>query len=34
MPFYEVIDEVIKPTLLTGTDTCTLANFHEGSNIL
>ncbi|KAE9522001.1 hypothetical protein AGLY_017606 [Aphis glycines] len=30
LPFYEVIDEVIKPTLLTGTDTCTLPNVHEG----
>ncbi|KAF0766272.1 Uncharacterized protein FWK35_00020237 [Aphis craccivora] len=26
LPFYEVIDEVIKPTLLTGTDRCTLQN--------
>ncbi|KAE9522407.1 hypothetical protein AGLY_017194 [Aphis glycines] len=26
LPFYEVIDEVIKPTLLTGTDRCTLLN--------
>ncbi|KAF0752700.1 E3 SUMO-protein ligase PIAS2-like [Aphis craccivora] len=26
IPFYEVIDEVIKPTLLTGTDRCTLLN--------
>ncbi|KAE9538038.1 hypothetical protein AGLY_006010 [Aphis glycines] len=30
LPFYEVIDEVIKPTLLTGTNTCTLAQFPEG----
>ncbi|XP_050060069.1 E3 SUMO-protein ligase PIAS1-like isoform X1 [Aphis gossypii] len=30
LPFYEVIDEVIKPTLLTGTDTCTLPNVHKG----
>ncbi|CAH1738758.1 unnamed protein product [Aphis gossypii] len=30
LPFYEVIDEVIKPTLLTGTDTCTLPNVNEG----
>ncbi|KAE9524003.1 hypothetical protein AGLY_015650 [Aphis glycines] len=26
LPFYEVIDEVIKPTLLTGTGRCTLLN--------
>ncbi|CAH1738368.1 unnamed protein product [Aphis gossypii] len=30
LPFYEVIDEVIKPTLLTGTNICTLAQFPEG----
>jgi len=34
LPFYEVIDEVIKPTLLTGTDRCTLPNVPKGSNIL
>jgi len=34
LPFYEVIDEVIKPTLLTGTDRRTLPNVPEGSNIL
>ncbi|KAE9524257.1 hypothetical protein AGLY_015296 [Aphis glycines] len=26
LPFYEVIDEIIKPTLLTGTERCTLLN--------
>lgn len=30
LPFYEVIDEVIKPTLLTGTDRCTLQNVPRG----
>jgi len=33
LPFYEVIDEVIKPTLLFGTDRCTLLNVPRGSNI-
>jgi len=30
LPFYEVIDEVIKPTLLTGMDRCTLQNVPRG----
>ncbi|KAE9522060.1 hypothetical protein AGLY_017546 [Aphis glycines] len=30
IPFYEVIDEVIKPTLLTGTDRCTLQDVPRG----
>jgi len=33
LPFYEVIDEVHKPTFLAGTDRCTLQNFPRGSNI-
>jgi len=34
LPFYEVVDEVIKPTLVTGTDRCTLRKVPIGSNIL
>ncbi|KAE9521323.1 hypothetical protein AGLY_018281 [Aphis glycines] len=30
IPFYEVIDEVIKPTLLIGTDRCTLQDVSRG----
>ncbi|XP_050061659.1 E3 SUMO-protein ligase PIAS1-like isoform X5 [Aphis gossypii] len=30
IPFYEVIDEVIKPTLLTGTKKCTLQDVPRG----
>lgn len=33
LPFYEVVDEIIKPTLLVGTDRCTLQNTLRGSNI-
>jgi len=33
LPFYEVIDEILKPTFLAGTDECTLQNFPEGSYI-
>jgi len=30
LPFYEVIDEMIKPTFLAGTDRCTLQSFPRG----
>jgi len=33
LPFYEVIGEIIKPTLLTGIEKCTLPNFPKGSYI-
>lgn len=33
LPFYEVVDEIIKPTLLVGTDRCTFQNAPRGSNI-
>jgi len=33
LPFYDVIDDIIKPTLLDGSEICTLPNFAKGSNI-
>jgi len=33
LPFYEVIDEVLKPTVLTGLERCTLQSVPRGSNI-
>ncbi|KAL4091989.1 hypothetical protein QTP88_026583 [Uroleucon formosanum] len=30
LPFYEVVDEIIKPTLLVGTDRCTFQNAPRG----
>jgi len=33
LPFYDVIDDIIKPTLLDGSEICTLSNFAKGSNI-
>jgi len=34
LPFYEVIDVVLKPTFLAGTDRCTLKKFSTGSYII
>ncbi|XP_026820323.1 E3 SUMO-protein ligase PIAS2-like [Rhopalosiphum maidis] len=31
LPFYEVIEDIIKPTLLNGSETCTLVNFTIGT---
>jgi len=33
LPFYEVIEQIIKPSFLSGSDRCTLQNFPRGSNI-
>jgi len=33
LPFYEVIDVVLEPTFLAGTDRCSLQNFPKGSYI-
>jgi len=33
LPFYEVLNVVLKPNFLAGTDRCTLKNFPKGSYI-
>jgi len=33
LPFYDVIEDIIKPTPLDGSDRCTLPNFPKGSKI-